>query len=83
MPKYDYKCEKCEVKIEYTHSMHDQSPVICGICGQYMQKVIGNCSFVLKGGGWGRDLTEKNERQKRSEKMSGVMKEKEHYGEFQ
>lgn len=83
MPRYDYKCFKCNISVEHHRSINDESPVLCGICGQHMQRLISGCNFVLKGGGWGRDLTEKKERLKKSDKMGEKMREKEHYGEFQ
>jgi len=83
MARYDYKCSTCDVTCEHTRSIHDESQVLCGICGAVMSRIISKCSFVLKGGGWGRDFTEKSERLKSSEKMGEKMKEKERYGEFQ
>lgn len=57
MPKYDAKCEKCEVVFEYTApiSTAGDPPPPCEKCGSPETKkvfVINGGGFVLKGEGW-------------------------------
>jgi len=60
--------------------MDDDSKLLCGKCGNEMSKIINNCNYILKGGGWtGKDQSEKKERLKNSEDMGKATKEKLNY----
>ena len=74
MPTYTYKCSICKQTQDKLHSMNETPEYTC--CDKKMYKVISDVSFTLKGGGWGRDLTEKKERAKRSEKLGRVTKDR-------
>ena len=50
-PLYDYKCEKCGITVEVSHSVSDHGPR-CD-CGQVMQKVFAAIPAIFKGEGWG------------------------------
>lgn len=56
MPVYVYECEKCGARFEYTQSIKDAPKSECETCGGKLTKVIVPTSFVLKGGGWYKDL---------------------------
>ena len=81
MTTYDYRCETCNIEVEEVRSITDDTELICSGCGDPMKILITNCSFVLKGNWTGRDITEKKEREKRSEKLKEKTTEKAHYGE--
>lgn len=81
MPTYDYKCTTCDLQVEEVRSITDDTELICSGCGEPMTRLIGNCNFVLRGNWTGRDLTEKKEREKKSEKLKVKTKEKELSGE--
>ena len=55
MPVYEYKCLKCGDEIEVMQKISDDPLSECDSCGGELKKVIGNTSFVLKGGGWYTD----------------------------
>jgi len=62
--------------------MKDNVNMLCGQCGNKMDKVITGCNHILKGGGWtGRDLIEKKERKTKSSNMGVKTQEKLHYNE--
>jgi putative FmdB family regulatory protein len=81
MPTYTYKCQTCSAIKDETQSIHDTAIPTC-ICGESMQKIITGCNFNLKGGGWGRDFTEKKEHEAKSSKLKEKMIEKERYNHF-
>jgi len=56
VPVYVYECEKCGERFEYTQSIKDAPKTECESCGGKLTKVIVPTAFVLKGGGWHRDL---------------------------
>lgn len=58
MPVYEYRCMKCKREVELQQSINDETVPLCceDSCGGIaMQRVISSTSFVLVGGGWGRD----------------------------
>ena len=84
MPEYDYKCDHCDHIVQEIRSIHDDTELVCGGCGDPMHRIITSCNFILQGNGWtGRDTVEKKERIERSKKMKTVMKDKESAGHFQ
>jgi putative FmdB family regulatory protein len=53
MPRYEYKCVKCEDTIIVSRSIHDDDPgYTCEKCNEPMQQVMGNISLSFKGTGW-------------------------------
>ena len=52
MPTYDYFCEKCDITIEVTHSIHDSPEVLCEKCNEKMRRVMsGGVGYIMKSGG--------------------------------
>ena len=53
MPRYEYKCTKCEHTITVSRSIHDDDPgYTCEKCQSPMDQVIGTLSLSFKGTGW-------------------------------
>lgn len=52
MPKYDYKCMLCKVKIELTHGFEDASIKLHENCGGTLKKVFNATPAVFKGNGF-------------------------------
>ncbi len=57
MPIYDYLCDACGHEFEREQSMNDRPVRTCPRCrARKVRRLISRTSFVLKGGGWYRDL---------------------------
>ncbi len=59
MPLYEYECQSCHTHSEVSQSIHDAALTVCDKCGGPLVRLIGATSFVLKGGGWYKDLYSK------------------------
>jgi putative FmdB family regulatory protein len=59
MPIYEYECEKCGAHAEYLQSMSEAPKTTCEKCGGALHRVISPSGFILKGGGWYKDLYSK------------------------
>lgn len=57
MPIYEFKCDGCGKTHELQLEVQDRDFQWgkCGKCGGTFQRVIGNCSFILKGSCWAKD----------------------------
>jgi len=68
MPIYQYKCSKCNYKLEKLHKSYKESIKICPKCNNIsLKKIISLSSFKLKGNGW--YITDfKNKKQKNENK---------------
>jgi putative FmdB family regulatory protein len=57
VPIYEYQCQgKCKQVFEYMQSMKDPPKKKCEKCGGKLEKQLSAAGFVLKGGGWYKDL---------------------------
>ena len=57
MPIYEYQCQgTCKKVFEYMQSMKDPPMKKCEKCGGKLEKQLSASGFVLKGGGWYKDL---------------------------
>ncbi len=56
VPVYVYECGGCSLQWEYLQSMNDPPKKKCEKCGGKLEKIIAPTAFVLKGGGWYKDL---------------------------
>jgi len=57
VPIYEYQCQgKCKKVFEYMQSMKDPPMKKCEKCGGKLDRLISAAGFVLKGGGWYKDL---------------------------
>jgi putative FmdB family regulatory protein len=52
MPIYEYQCAACGRLVEKWQKMSEKPLTTCPDCGGRLTKVISNCAFHLKGGGW-------------------------------
>ena len=57
VPIYEYQCQgKCKNVFEYMQSIKDPPMKKCEKCGGKLEKIMSASGFVLKGGGWYKDL---------------------------
>src|SRR5262245_39172230 len=56
MPIYEYVCAKCRGTFEYMKSMSEPPKKKCEKCGGKLERQISAAGFILKGGGWYKDL---------------------------
>jgi putative FmdB family regulatory protein len=56
MPIYEYECQSCKKHFEYMHGMSEPKKTTCEACGGSLERLISPSGFVLKGGGWYKDL---------------------------
>jgi putative FmdB family regulatory protein len=57
VPIYEYQCQgKCKKVFEYMQSLKDPPKTQCEKCGGKLEKQLSAAGFVLKGGGWYKDL---------------------------
>lgn len=80
MPRYEYECQGCGERFTVVQKISelDQQEVPCPSCSDTdtIRIVHGGTGFVLKGDGWvGRDIRERNNRAKNSEKMDKKMRD--------
>lgn len=54
MPRYDFKCPKCDKQEEHTFSIHEDHAPLCEECGVLMVKHMTQAPPAhFKGRGWG------------------------------
>ncbi|MCA1662727.1 MAG: zinc ribbon domain-containing protein [Myxococcales bacterium] len=56
MPIYEYECQKCKKHFEYTQGIKEPKKETCEECAGSLERLISASGFVLKGGGWYKDL---------------------------
>lgn len=60
MPIYEYKCENCSTIVEQFAKSFSDSLTNCTVCNNgKLNRLVSTNSFVLKGGGWYKDLYQK------------------------
>ena len=54
---YVYKCKTCGLTQEVQHKVDEPGPATCALCKEMgtMEKQIQPTTFILKGGGWGKN----------------------------
>ena len=52
VPTYDYQCRSCGRTIEVIHSMLDDGPTTCEVCGGQLRRVIHPTGIIFKGTGF-------------------------------
>lgn len=52
MPIYEYRCRKCDGRIEKLQGVHDAPLKKCPECGGRLEKMMSPGAFILKGSGW-------------------------------
>ncbi len=56
MPIYEYQCKKCRKTFDYMQKFSDPPKAKCEACGGKLEKQMSASGFILKGGGWYKDL---------------------------
>lgn len=52
MPTYDYQCRSCGVITELVHSMLEDGPTECELCGGQLRPVVHPTGIIFKGSGF-------------------------------
>ncbi len=55
MPTYDYQCRACGTVNEVIHSMLEDGPSVCELCGGSLRRVIHPAGIIFKGSGFYRN----------------------------
>ena len=55
MPTYDYLCRDCGNVTEVIHSMLEDGPTVCEICGGTLRRVLFPTGIIFKGPGFYRN----------------------------
>ncbi len=55
MPTYDYACRACGTVTEVIHSMAEDGPSTCELCGGALRRVIHPAGIIFKGSGFYRN----------------------------
>ena len=57
MPTYSYQCEACNREFETEQRISEAAIRKCPSCGKLkLRRLITSGNFILKGGGWYKDL---------------------------
>lgn len=90
VPTYDYQCRACGTVTEVIHSMLEDGPSVCALCGGTLRRVLYPTGIIFKGSGFyrndsrasrsssgdGSDKGGKSEKSGGSEKNGGSSTEK-------
>jgi putative FmdB family regulatory protein len=52
VPTYDYQCRNCGNTTEVIHSMLEEGPTACEICGGPLRRVLYPAGIIFKGSGF-------------------------------
>lgn len=52
MPTYDYQCRSCGNRTEIIHSMLEDGPTTCELCGGALKRVFYPTGIIFKGSGF-------------------------------
>ena len=55
MPTYDYQCRACGTVTEVIHSMQEDGPSVCELCGGKLRRVLFPTGIIFKGSGFYRN----------------------------
>ena len=55
MPTYDYQCRACGNVTEVIHSMQEDGPSVCELCGGTLRRVLFPTGIIFKGSGFYRN----------------------------
>jgi putative FmdB family regulatory protein len=54
VPTYDYQCRSCGAVTEVIHSMLEEGPGTCEICGGQLRRMLYPTGIIFKGSGFYR-----------------------------
>lgn len=52
MPTYDYQCRSCGHTIEVIHSMLEEGPKTCEVCGGELRRILHPAGIIFRGSGF-------------------------------
>jgi putative FmdB family regulatory protein len=52
VPTYDYQCRSCGTVTEVIHSMQEDGPSVCELCGGVLRRVLYPTGIIFKGSGF-------------------------------
>jgi putative FmdB family regulatory protein len=52
VPRYDYRCDRCERTFEVRQRISEAPLTTCDRCGSPIHRLLAAAPFILKGGGW-------------------------------
>ena len=55
VPTYDYQCRACGNVTEVIHSMQEDGPSVCELCGGQLRRVLFPSGIIFKGPGFYRN----------------------------
>jgi len=55
VPTYDYQCRACGNVTEVIHSMQEDGPSMCELCGGKLRRVLFPTGIIFKGSGFYRN----------------------------
>jgi putative FmdB family regulatory protein len=55
VPTYDYQCRACGNVTEVIHSMQEDGPSVCELCGGTLRRVLFPTGIIFKGPGFYRN----------------------------
>jgi len=55
VPTYDYQCRSCGSVTELIHSMIEEGPTVCELCGGKLRRVLYPTGIIFKGSGFYRN----------------------------
>ena len=55
VPTYDYQCRACGTVTEVIHSMQEDGPSVCELCGGELRRVLFPSGIIFKGSGFYRN----------------------------
>jgi putative FmdB family regulatory protein len=55
VPTYDYQCRSCGSVTEVIHSMIEEGPSVCELCGGTLRRVLYPTGIIFKGSGFYRN----------------------------
>jgi putative FmdB family regulatory protein len=55
VPTYDYQCRSCGAVTEVIHSMLEDGPSVCEVCGGQLRRMIFPTGIIFKGSGFYRN----------------------------
>jgi putative FmdB family regulatory protein len=52
VPTYDYQCRDCGHIIEVIHSMQEEGPSTCEVCGGPLRRILHPAGIIFRGSGF-------------------------------
>jgi putative FmdB family regulatory protein len=83
MPTYEYRCNECGHELEAFQKITEPALKLCPNCQkEALERLISGGNFVLKGGGWYKDLYSSSKKStssdgKQADKIENAIKKSE------